>query len=249
MVWVSMEFTRWGKTLDRIAKMDVIQCIISNAQVRAISEARTHQFHLEVGMFDDSVEKRKARQPTAKPSSVVLAPAQHELQAATVLSSDDASVVSEVNKPLQTDTRKVEARIENESTHTSPRSFSRQQCGVEGPPRVRPAETLVKRDRPGTRRVSSDLDLCAPDDNVGFDDYEDTSAPSIRFVLQQSDKEADRSRSTYRSTSKRNKRQPTEDRHRRKDRHRVHGDHTSRRAGERHRSTLERRNRSPPAKR
>ena len=110
-------------------------------------------------------------------------------------------------------------------------------------------ETVVKRDRHETRRVSFDLDLYAPDDNMGFDDDEDTSAPSMRSVVQQSDKEADRSRFRYRSTSKRNKRQPLEDRHRRKDCHREHGDHTSRRAGERRRSTPECRSWSPPAKR
>ena len=72
---MAIELTCWGKTSDRIAKMDVIKGITGDAQVRAITEARTLQFHLEVGMFDDSVEKRKARRPTAKPSSVVLAPA------------------------------------------------------------------------------------------------------------------------------------------------------------------------------
>ena len=126
IVWVAIEFARWGKTSDRIAKMDVIQGTTSDAQIRTIAEARTLQFHLEVGMFDDSVEKRKVRRPTAKPSSVVLAPAQHELSAATDRSSDDESVVSGVNKPLQTDTHKVEDRIEKESTYTSPWSSSRQ---------------------------------------------------------------------------------------------------------------------------
>ena len=95
MIWVAIEFARWGKTSDRIAKMDVIQGITSDAQVRAIAEAQTLQFQLEIGMFDDSVEKRKAMRLTAKPSSVVLAPAQPELPAATDRSSDDESVVSE----------------------------------------------------------------------------------------------------------------------------------------------------------
>ena len=85
--------------------------------------------------------------------------------------------------------------------------------------------------------------------DMGFDDDGDTSAPSMKFVVQQSEKEADRSRFRERSTSKRNKMQPTGDRHCRKDRHGKHGDHTSRRAGERRRSTPERRSQSPPAKR
>ena len=85
--------------------------------------------------------------------------------------------------------------------------------------------------------------------DMGFDDDEDTTAPSMRSVVQQSHKKADRSRSRDRSTLKRNKMQPAEDRHRREDSHREHGDHTSRRAGERRRSTPERRSRSPSAKR
>ena len=85
--------------------------------------------------------------------------------------------------------------------------------------------------------------------DMGFDDDEDTSAPSMRSVVQQSDKKVDQSRSRDRSTSKRNKMHPTGDRHRRKDRYREHGDHTSRRAGERRRSTPERRSQSPTAKR
>ena len=80
MVWVAIEFARWGKTSDLIAEMDVIQGITSDAQVRTIAKARTFQIHLEVGMFDYSVEKLKARRLTAKPSSVVLAPAKTNYQ-------------------------------------------------------------------------------------------------------------------------------------------------------------------------
>ena len=95
MVEVAMVSARWGKTSDRIAKIDVIQGITGFAQVRAIAEALILQFRLKVRMFDDSVEKRKARLAAAKPSSVVLATAKVELPTATNRSSHDESVVSE----------------------------------------------------------------------------------------------------------------------------------------------------------
>ena len=83
MVWLAIQLALGGKISDRIAKMDVIHGITRDGHVGVIAEARTLQLRLEVGMFDDSVEKRKAMRPTAKPASVVLAAAQLELAAAT----------------------------------------------------------------------------------------------------------------------------------------------------------------------
>ena len=150
MVWKAMEFARWGEISDRIAQMDVIQGITSDAQVRAIAEVRTRQFHQKVRMFDESTEKRKTRRPAVKRSFVVLATEKVELPAATDRLSDDEFVVSGVNKTLKTDTRKVATRSEKGSTHTPPESSFRRQYSVEGPPWVRPAEKVTKRDCHGT---------------------------------------------------------------------------------------------------